>query len=131
MVFRHDISIGGKRNERLGLEQTLEHCLDDIRPVAQVVTIDHETGVDEWNLGVLELDENRQPLLFHPAAEEGIEQSGIDVTRLDGLRKNRLIADGVDANMIAVGIQAQMFEGEYRRHPGGAADVGDAEAFAA
>ena len=113
------------------MEQTLEHCLDDIRPITQVVAVDHETGVDERNLGVLELDENRQPLLFHPAAEEGIEQCGIDVTGLDGLRKNRLIADGVDANVIAVGIQAEMFESEYRRHPRGAADVSDAEAFAA
>ena len=48
-----------------------------------------------------------------------------------GLGENRLIADGVDANLIAGGIQAQVLERKYRRHPSGAADVGDTEAFAA
>ena len=47
------------------------------------------------------------------------------------LRENRLVADGVDANLVAGGVESEMLQGEIRGHPHRAAEAGDAEALAA
>ena len=69
--------------------------------IVQVGSVDDDAGVDERNFGAIELGQDRQTLLFHPAAQKGIEQCGVNVSRFDRLSENGLIADGVDAHLIA------------------------------
>ena len=50
---------------------------------------------------------------------------------LQRLCDHPLIAEGSQQDLVALGIQADLFESEHCRHPPGAADAGNADSLAA
>jgi hypothetical protein len=62
------------------------------------------------------LTENRQALLFEPAAEHAIEYGSIDHAAFDGLSLNGLIAEHLRLDIFPLLIQAKMLQPEQHSH---------------
>ena len=64
-------------------------------------------------------------------AEHPVERGGVGDAGLDGLHHDGLIAENLHADLIALLIEAQMFEPKQHPHPAGAADTVERNFFTA
>ena len=64
-------------------------------------------------------------------AEHAVERGGVGDAGLDGLHHDGLIAENLHTDLIALLIEAEMFEPEQDSHPAGATDTVERNFFAA
>ena len=77
------------------------------------------------------LAENSEALLFQSFAPDAIEGRGVGDAGLDRLGLDVLIADNLQQDIIALRLEAEVFEPEQHTHPRRAADTGHRDFFAA
>src|SRR5581483_11106947 len=75
--------------------------------------------------------ENGEVFLLQALAPDAVEGGGIGDAGLDRLALDVLIAEHLQENVVALRFQAEMFEPEQHAHPGGGADAGERDFFAA
>src|SRR5213594_4121104 len=105
------------QTERDSFEQTLEHGLDGFSLLLQVAPFDDHSLTGKWNLGLLQLRENREPLLSKPATKDSVQDRRVDLARFECLGKDRLIADHENVDVIPPRIKPDMLQPEQPGHP--------------
>ncbi len=84
---------------------------------------DHHCLTENGLLQIGVLTENRESFLPEPAAVSAIEHSGIDDAGFDSLSLSVLIANGLQLDLVALGVKSQLFQPEQSSHPSRAADT--------
>src|SRR5690349_6883347 len=133
--------LSGKRFDHSRFVARVVDVSDRLDHRAQSALGNFRCAVDEAALG-----DHAEPLIgnahFHQVAEHAValafqlcavsiaEIAAVDDVLRDRLRQHGLIADDAKLNVVALGIEAPVLEGEHGKHPNSAADALHADSLA-
>ncbi len=129
--FDHDRFVLGRKAKGDALDHGLEKVLGDLGPLLQQSAGDHGRLIDHRFLEVAVFAQNREAFLAQAPAKDAVKRRGVHGSAFQGLALDGLIADGEHGDLIALRLEAELFEPKHGAHPGTAADTGDAYLLAA
>jgi len=113
------------------LDHRLEKVFGNFGPLLQQSAGDHGRLIDHRFLKVAVFSQNREAFLTQSPAKDAVKRCGVHGLVFHCLTLDGLIADREHGDLIALRLEAELFEPEHGAHPRTAADARDAYLFAA
>src|SRR5687768_8681276 len=108
---------------------TLDHRSQSIAHrrllICQIVRFDYDTGSDQRNF--FQFSHEMVAGSLQPLAKDSRERSALNRTGLQRLADYPLVTESGERDLVAIGVQTDLFQPEHSRHPAGAADAGDTD----
>jgi len=99
----------------------------DCLMAGQILGLNDNAGADQRDL--LQVAEEIETGPLQLSAENTGDGGSLDRAGFQGLADDSLIAEGGNRDFISFRVQTDLFQSQHRRHPAGAADAGDTDAF--